>query len=357
MRSLKRRRPAPFLPGLLVFFLVLAACGEDAPADPEAAETEGEEAPETEEEEAAEAEIEAPGRPVEFVVTTSPGGGSDQYARFITGVIEQHDLSPVPFVVVNQPGGAGAVGMQYLHARQGEGNAVLITLNSVFTTPQLQDLPFSNMAEDFTPVALMALDPFVLWGNADQWETYEEFVEEARERSVTATGTGARQEDEVLFNLLQAAEDLEPFTYVPEEGGGDVAASVAGGNAEVSVNQPSEAAAHVPDRMRPLLAFTPERLEEFPDVPTFAEVGLEDHPELDYIMLRGIVGPPDMPEGNRAFMQDLFRQVFETDEWQEFLENNQMLGDFIEGDEFGETLGQYDELHRDLIEELGWQEG
>jgi tripartite-type tricarboxylate transporter receptor subunit TctC len=360
IEKLARLRLLIIVPALLL--LVLAACGSP-PADSGAAEEE-EPAPEegatddegaTEEEAPAEVEAEAPGRPVEFVVTTSPGGGSDQYARFIAGVVEQQDLSPVPFVVVNQPGGAGAVGMQYLYEKAGEGNAVLITLNSVFTTPVLQGLPFQSMADDFTPVSSMALDPFVLWTNADGWETYEEFAEEAATRQVSSGGTGSKQEDEVLLNLLQRAAGLEPFSYVPFEGGGDVAAEVAGGHIEISVNQPSEAAPHVPDRMRPLVVFSEERLPDFPDVPTYAEVGLDDHPELDYIMIRGIVGPPDMPPENRAWMQDLFHQVFDSEDWQDFLATNQMVGDYIEGDEFGEFLRTYDELHADLITELGWE--
>src|SRR5206468_8305184 len=55
----------------------------------------------------------APSRPVEFVISTEPGGGSDIYARFIQGVIEKESLSPQPVLPVNKPGGAGAVAFQY----------------------------------------------------------------------------------------------------------------------------------------------------------------------------------------------------------------------------------------------------
>jgi putative tricarboxylic transport membrane protein len=50
-----------------------------------------------------------PQRPIEFIIQTSPGGGSDTYARLWIGIIEKHDLSPVPITAVNMPGGAGAV--------------------------------------------------------------------------------------------------------------------------------------------------------------------------------------------------------------------------------------------------------
>jgi tripartite-type tricarboxylate transporter receptor subunit TctC len=329
--------------GFAFMLLVAAACSEEEPTggDTEAA--------------GGEAEAEAPGRAVEFVVTTSPGGGSDVYARRMTSIIEQLDLSEVPWVVVNKDGGSGAVGMQYLHSKVGENNAVLITLNSVFTTPQLQELPFASISEDFTPIASMALDTFALWVHADTWETYEEFAAEAKERSLTAAGTGAKQEDEVLMNLFVRAGGFKPMKYLPQEGGGDVAAQLAGGHVDLTFNNPSEALPHVPDRLRPLVVFTPERWEEFPDVPTFEEVGL-DAPELDYRQVRGIVGAPGMPEENLLWFEDIFRQVFESDEWQSALEEELLIGNFLVGDEFGEFLTEYDELHTDLMIDIGWVE-
>jgi putative tricarboxylic transport membrane protein len=327
----------------VVLLLVAAACAEEEPAGDGAGAGGGS------------GEPEAPGRAVEFVVTTSPGGGSDVYARRMTSIIEQLDLSPVPWVVVNQEGGSGAVGMQYLHSKIGEANAVLITLNSVFTTPQLQELPFASISEDFTPIASMALDTFALWVNADTWETYEEFAAEAKERSMTVAGTGAKQEDEVLMNLLVRAAGFKQMKYLPQEGGGDVAAQLAGGHVDLTLNNPSEALPHYPDRLRPLVVFTPERWEEFADTPTFEEVGL-DAPELDYRQVRGIVGAPGMPEENRLWFEDIFRKVFESDEWQSALEEELLIGEYIVGDEFGEMLREYDQLHTDLMTEIGWVE-
>jgi putative tricarboxylic transport membrane protein len=342
MHSIKWRR---FLfASFVVLLLVAAACAEEEPAGEEAGAAGGA------------VEPKAPGRAVEFVVTTSPGGGSDVYARRMTSIVENLDLSPVPWVVINQEGGSGAVGMQFLHSKVGATNAVLITLNSVFTTPQIQELPFKSISEDFTPIASMALDTFALWVNADTWETYEEFAAEAKKRSMTVAGTGAKQEDEVLMNLLTKAAGFKPMKYLPQEGGGDVAAQLAGGHVDLTFNNPSEALPHVPDRLRPLVVFTPERFEEFPDVPTFEEVGL-DAPELDYRQVRGIVGAPGMPEENRLWFEDIFRKVFESEEWQDALEEELLIGEFLVGDEFGEFLTEYDELHTELMIDIGWVEG
>lgn len=323
---------------LVLGLVLLAACGkQQAPAGtPEA---QGPKPPE---------------RPIEFVVTTNPGGGSDVYARFIAQIVEKHKLSPQPLVVVNKPGGAGAVGMQYLQTKQGDPHAVLITLNSVFTTPQLQQLPFKSIADDFTPIALMALDPFFLWVNKDSpWQTFADFINEAKQRSITVGGTGSKQEDEILFNLLQRVAGTQPFNYTPFEGGGAVAGALAGGHIEATVNQPSEAAPHYPDRVRPLAVFQEERNPLYPDVPTIKEAGFDD-PKLIYYQVRGIVAAPGIDEASRQWLVELFQKVYETQDWQDFLKQNLMVGRFMGGDEFKQFLQQYVELHSSLIQELGW---
>jgi putative tricarboxylic transport membrane protein len=296
----------------------------------------------------------APQRPVEFVVTTNPGGGSDVYARFIIGIIEKNKLSPQPFVVVNKAGGAGAVAMQYVFEKKGDPHAVLITLNSVFTTPQLQKLPFKSISDDFTSVALMALDPFFLWTYNDAWKTWEEFLADAKTNEVTVSGTGSKQEDEILFALLVKHLGLKPFKYVPGSGGGEVAAQLAGKHVQATVNQPSEAAPHYPDRVRPLLAFTPDRMKQYPDVRTYKDVGLSNIKQLEYYQVRGIVAAPGITAAQQKWLTDLFKKVFETKEWKDFLDSNLMTPKFLGGDDFKKFLKEYDVLHADLMKGLGW---
>ncbi|MGH8916400.1 MAG: Bug family tripartite tricarboxylate transporter substrate binding protein, partial [Acidimicrobiia bacterium] len=125
-----------------------------------------------------------PERPVEFVITTSPGGGSDLYARFITSVVYKLDLWDQPLLPANHPGGSGAVAFNYLFGKKGDPHYIMITLNSIITTPLIQeDLPFTY--EDFTPISLLALDPFFLWVPADSpIKSVDDFLAEAKSRSM-----------------------------------------------------------------------------------------------------------------------------------------------------------------------------
>src|SRR5438309_1958950 len=106
-----------------------------------------------------------PTKPIEFVVPAGTGGGADQMARLIAGLAEKHKLSPRPLIVVNKSGGAGAEGFLDVKSKKGDAHTIIITLSNLFTTPLHNNLPFNW--RDYTPLARMALDEFILWVNAE----------------------------------------------------------------------------------------------------------------------------------------------------------------------------------------------
>ncbi len=106
-----------------------------------------------------------PTKPVEFVVPAGTGGGADQMARLLQGVITKNNLMKQPMIVVNKSGGAGAEGFLAIKDAKGDPNKIIITLSNLFTTPLATGVPFNW--KDMTPVAMLALDQFVLWVNAE----------------------------------------------------------------------------------------------------------------------------------------------------------------------------------------------
>ncbi len=105
-----------------------------------------------------------PTRTVELIVPAGTGGGADQMARVIQGVVSKYSLMRQPMVVVNKAGGAGAEGFLEAKGARGNPHKLVITLSNLFTTPLATGIPFSW--KDLTPVSMMALDEFVLWVNA-----------------------------------------------------------------------------------------------------------------------------------------------------------------------------------------------
>src|SRR5919204_5380448 len=259
-----------------------------------------------------------PTRPIEFVISTAPGGGSDLYARFMQGVIEKQKLSPQPVQPVNKEGASGAVAFTYVFEKKGDMHYVMITLNSFFTTIITQKLPYK--ATDFTPIANLALDPFFLWVNEDSpWKTAQDFIDAAKKDSLVVAGTGSKQEDEALFRRIEDTMKTKPFTYVPQTSGATVAAALAGhqGNVVATVNNPSEGLALYsasPKQFRPPCAFTPDNPKSgtYSGLATCKSQGINID---DYYIMRAIMAPPGLSAGQQAFWVDVFKKVFESDDW------------------------------------------
>ena len=117
-----------------------------------------------------------PTRPVEFIIPAGTGGGADQMARMIQGIVTKHNLMKQPMVVINKAGGAGGEGFLDVKGRRGNPHKIIITLSNLFTTPLATGVPFNW--KDLTPVAMLALDEFVLWVNAEKpYKTAKEYIE------------------------------------------------------------------------------------------------------------------------------------------------------------------------------------
>ena len=145
-----------------------------------------------------------PTKTVEFIVPAGTGGGADQMARMIQGVVQKHGLMEQPIVVINKSGGAGAEGFLDVTADQGNDHKIIITLSNLFTTPLATGVPFSW--EDMTPVAMLALDEFILWVNAaEPYQTPQEYLEAAKAAGAGGfkmAGTGSKQEDQIVTVAL-----------------------------------------------------------------------------------------------------------------------------------------------------------
>src|SRR5919197_4864074 len=156
-----------------------------------------------------------PSKPVEFIVPAGTGGGADQMARFIQGVVSKHNLMKQPLVVVNKSGGAGAEGFLDVKGSPGDTHKIIITLSNLFTTPLATGTPFNW--RDLTPVAMLALDQFVLWVNAEApYKTAQEYLKavQSSDKPFKMGGTGSKQEDQIITVALERITKPKKFTYV-----------------------------------------------------------------------------------------------------------------------------------------------
>ncbi len=303
-----------------------------------------------------------PSKPVTFVIPAGTGGGADQMARFIQGVITKHNLMTQPMVVVNKGGGAGAEGFLEVKNARNDPHKIIITLSNLFTTPLGTGVPFSW--KDMTPVSMLALDQFILWVNSETpYKTAKEYIEAVKageDRKFKMGGTGSKQEDQIITAALERITTPKKFTYVPYQGGGQVAVQLVGKHVDSTVNNPIEAVSQwKAGAVRPLCIFDEKRStykekvtadQAWSDIPTCKESGVN----VDYQMLRGIFMGPGATKEQVAFYVDLFKKVRETPDWKEFMERGAFNQTFMAGDDFAKWVEKADKEHYELMKEAGF---
>ena len=292
-----------------------------------------------------------PVKPVEFVIMAGKGGGADKMARLMQTVIEKKGLSSKPLNPINKPGGSGAEALVHLKNASDPNHTIMVTLNSFYTTPLRQpklDVDIST----FTPVARMAEDTFLLWVHKDSGiKNVEDFVKAAKAagKDWVMAGTGKLQEDQLLTDFLNAAYGLD-MKYVPYKGGGKVAKQLAGKHANSTVNNPSEQEGfYANGDTVPLAAFTDDKLEMFPDAPTFKELGKE----FVYYMQRSVVGAPGMSKEAAAYYQNLFKEVFASEEWQAYRKKKSLRGDLLSGQALMDYWMKERDIHKAMLTKMG----
>jgi putative tricarboxylic transport membrane protein len=305
-----------------------------------------------------------PTKPVEIIVPAGAGGGGAyQMARVIQAAVNKHKLLDQKMIVSLKGGASGAEGLMDMKASGGDPHKFIIAQSALYTLPFSTNLPFSW--RDLTPIAILAMDEFALWVNAEApYKTAQEFLDAARtaDGRLRMGGTGSKREDHIITSQLERVSGAK-FTYIPYKSGGEVATQLVGKNIEATVNNPSENVAQWRGgQVRPLCVFDRERIanEEnvtdtlsWNDLPTCRESGLD----VEHLMLRAILLPGDVEPEAVAFYEDLMKKVTETPEWKEHMAKNALKPVFITGEELTKFLEADEAKHKAMMSDAGFLAG
>jgi tripartite-type tricarboxylate transporter receptor subunit TctC len=302
-----------------------------------------------------------PTKTVEFIVPAGTGGGADQMARAIQGIVAKNGLMKQSLVVINKSGGAGAEGFLDVKNAKGDPHKIIITLSNLFTTPLATGVPFNW--RDLTPVQMMALDQFVLWVNASKpYKSAKDYVEAAKKAGpgkFKMAGTGSKQEDQIITAAIEQKTGAK-FTYIPFKGGGDVAVQLVGNHADSTVNNPIEAVAHWRGgKLQPLCVFDPKRMPykekvtdkmSWADIPTCKESGLD----VDYLMLRGIFMAGGVTQDQVNYYVGMLEKVRQTPEWKDLMEKGAFNQTALRGKEYADWVAREEARHVALMKAAGF---
>jgi tripartite-type tricarboxylate transporter receptor subunit TctC len=275
-------------------------------------------------------------KPIEFVVLFPAGTSADVTARVLAEGMSKQLATNV--VVVNRPGGGGAVGYRYAAAQAADGYHLVWNSNSISTTYHTGTLPFDYKA--FTPVARVQLEtPFLFVRSEAPWKSLRDFLQQAKaspgKLTVGNSGTGSHTHFSSVWLFKAGGAQVVDVPFNAAQ----VVPSLLGGHVDSVVQLPGALAGHVKaGTVRALVALSATRDRAFPDVATAREQGVNAAAEL----WRGVAVPRGTPSRIVARLEEAIRRTVTSPEFVAASDKLLVTPAFAPAAEFGKLIAQED---------------
>lgn len=301
-----------------------------------------------------------PTRPVEFVVTAGPGGGTDIFARTIQSIIGKYDLMNAPIVVTNKGSAGGAEGFVYTAGYKGDPYKLAFGTNNAYLLPVRAKVPYKST--DLVPVSALAADEFILWVNGkSDFKTAAEFIAKAKDDAgMKVGGSQSKDVDQILTSMINDATGSR-LGYIPFKSGGEAAVQLAGEHIAANVNNPSENLGQWQAGMvKPLCVFKGEKLKGegrvagdmgWSDIPTCKEAGI---PIENYSMPRTVWLPAGVDQQVVDYYAAILKKVAETPEWAKYLADSSQSAAYMSGDDLSSFIKNDETAVTAVLKREGW---
>jgi tripartite-type tricarboxylate transporter receptor subunit TctC len=235
-----------------------------------------------------------PDQPITYIVPVAPGGGSDFVGRAVTNAWGK--ALGATFVVENQAGGGGVIACQKTSRARPDGYTIMQGyVATLATSPATRKVPYDPV-RDFTPIGMIGGTPNVLVVNAKlPVKDFKEFIAYVKEHagSVNYGSAGAGSLTHLLMELMQQRVSTK-MVHVAYKGISPAFTDLLAQQTQAMFPGLAAAVPHLRSNSVRALALTGSRRSpNFPDVPTFKELGLDGFE--DVLQWYGVSGPAGMP--------------------------------------------------------------
>ena len=240
----------------------------------------------------AQAHVNWPVKSVRIIVPSTPGGGTDAYARLISAALSESLKQQ--FVVENRPGGNGNLGAEVAARAAPDGYTILITASpSLIMNPILYKNLNFNAEKDFVPVAGGVISPliFVVHPSVPA-RSLAELVAIGRKSPGKLTYGSAQATSSTALGV-RLLEDVSgaQFTNIPYKGLGQAVTNLLSGEISFMYSDVVAILTHLKaGKIIPLAAST--AIKQLPDVPTVASAGWPDAGVHASFMVAAPAGTP-----------------------------------------------------------------
>lgn len=257
-----------------------------------------------------------PERQINYIIPFVPGGESDIAARLQGKVAAK--LTGKDFVVQNKAGAGGALAWGQLNSMPPDGYTIVgSNLPHLILQPLEGQVQYKT--DDITSVFFFHYTPDALVVAADSpYKTFADLVAAAKADpgKTTIAGSGTNSANHMAFQRMEVQGKLK-MTYIPFKGTGDLTSALLGKHVDAAMTYPTYAISNK-EKTRMLAVATPTRMAQFPNTPTFKEMG------YDWVdgAYRGVAVPKATPEAVRKQISDLFLKINSDPEHRKQMQDN-----------------------------------
>lgn len=285
---------------------------------------------------------------VTLVTHSKAGGGTDVFLREMV----KH-LGPylgADFVVENVRGGSGAKAMAKLATSPADGSIFYGTTPTFINTSLLSEPEYTY--KDLMGVTNVFLDPQIVYVKSDSpFKQLTDVVEAAKAEpgavifGVTTPGSLDRQVMEKFKKLTGVTSPV-----VTHDGGGELLISVLNGTVNIGIGEIQELSAQLAaNEVRIITTYTEARLDDFADVPTAKEQGID----LVVNKFRGIAGPAGLPDDITEKWETAIQGVLEDEAFKTWYEAQSLVPYYLPSEKYGAFLESFALEQQAFFKEYG----
>ncbi|MGE5524323.1 MAG: tripartite tricarboxylate transporter substrate binding protein [Rhodospirillaceae bacterium] len=266
----------------------------------------------------------APGKPVEIVAMSGPGGANDVIARALQRHLQNEKLVAVPITVTNRPGAGGVLAWTYLNQHAGDGGYLSVSPINLITEHIAGASPITY--SDVTPVAQL-FNEYVVWsvhpesGLTDMKGVIARLRKDPGSVSfAVAAALGGANHIAASLAAKSAGIDVRRLKFVVFNSGPQSLTAVMGRHVDVAV-APVAGTARVAqgEKLKMIGVSSPQRLWGLMrDVPTWREQDVI----VVFSSWRGVIGPKDMTADQLAYWERAIERMTQSEAWKRELERN-----------------------------------
>lgn len=288
-----------------------------------------------------------PTKEVQIIIPYAAGGATDLVFRALAASSSKHLGKAI--VVVNRPGGGGAVGFTEAMQARPDGYTLVTAITPLTILPHQVKTAFTY--RDFEPIINVVLDPAMFQMRSDsQWKTLPELLDYAKKNPgmITVGNSGAGGGVHLIALAFEKAVGVK-FNHIPFAGGGPSVTALLGGHIHAVSVSPPEGIAHVKAGKLSIVAlFSEKRMTDFPDVPTVREQGID----FSMSQWRGLAAPKGTPPDVVKKLHDAFKKGMEDPAFLKNAADMSVTLSYLGSADFAKLMAADHERYAKLVAEI-----